>query len=155
LLPGENLQKLSMQSNEGLEQSKNLLIEGVEKLAAATEFISHHQVSAILPHHTLSAEMESLNSTDNPWVKEKTYREACEKLGPILKNIDTSLVFSNGDYQPGNFLAKNGKLTGFLDFESPSFQDPLLGFVKYPIYDMLPLSRTNLIDVFLEKNGFS
>ena len=30
---------------------------------------------------------------------------------------------------------------------SPSFQDPLMGFVKYPIYDLYPLARTDRQDL--------
>jgi hypothetical protein len=65
------------------------------------------------------------------------------------------LVFSNGDYQPGNFLAKIGQITGFLDFESPAFQDPLMGFVKYPIYDLHPLAKTNVVETFLDAMKFT
>ena len=64
-------------------------------------------------------------------------------------------MLSNGDYQPGNFLTQDGKITGFLDFESPSFQDPMMGFVKYPIYDLDPLGKTDVVKTFLEKKGFS
>ena len=52
-------------------------------------------------------------------------------------------------------MAQNGHITGFLDFESPSFQDPLMGFVKYPIYDLYPLGRTDVVKIFLHKKGFS
>jgi hypothetical protein len=30
-----------------------------------------------------------------------------------------------------------------------------MGFVKYPIYDMYPLARTNLVQTFLAARGFS
>ena len=30
-----------------------------------------------------------------------------------------------------------------------------MGFVKYPIYDIFPLSKTNLIDLFLKREGFT
>ena len=78
-----------------------------------------------------------------------------QHLRNTTKDIDIPLVLSNGDYQPGNFLTQDGKITGYLDFESASFQDPMMGFVKYPIYDLLPLSRTDIVDIFLDKKGFS
>src|SRR3989338_3819655 len=75
LLSGENLQKLSMRSDE-----------------------------------------------DYPWLYEEVYRSAMAYLKPVLEKVDMPLVISNGDYQPGNFLAKDGKITGYLDFESASLE---------------------------------
>lgn len=154
VLPGENLQKLSILSETGLEQSKQLLVKAVGELTSTTEFMAAHQVAVIIPRITLKDELEFLNR-ENPWSEEAVFKSAKEKLGAVIVTITTPLVFTNGDYQPGNFLAENNKLTGFLDFELPSFQDPLMGFVKYPIYDLVPLCRTDLIDSFLNENGFS
>ena len=155
LLPGENLQKLGMRSDEGLAQAKELLVQAVMTLTSATDFIRKHEVSKIIPSISLTKELEDVNVEENPWFKEKVFQNAVQKLKSILENITTPLVLSNGDYQPGNFLAQDGKITGFLDFESLSFQDPIMGFVKYPIYDLLPLSRTDIVKIFLDKKGFS
>ncbi len=155
LLPGENLQKLSMRSDEDLAKAKELLVQAVIKLMDASDFIREHEVSKILPDVTLEDELKLLNSEDSPWLKEKVYQDAIQKLQKVIPTIDTPLVLSNGDYQPGNFLQVDGKITGFLDFESPSFQDPMMGFVKYPIYDLHPLGRTDIVKVFLDKKGFS
>ena len=155
LLPGENLQKLGMRSDEGLAQAKELLVQAVITLTSATDFIRKHEVSKIIPNISLTKELEDVNVEENPWFKEKVFQNAVQKLKSILENITTPLVLSNGDYQPGNFLAQDGKITGFLDFESLSFQDPIMGFVKYPIYDLLPLSRTDIVKIFLDKKGFS
>ena len=155
LLPGENLQKLSMRSENDLVLAKNLLVEAVIKLMDTTDFIRKHEVSKILPSITLVDELEALDTKDNPWFGEKMYQYAIQKLQKVLPNIKTPLVLSNGDYQPGNFLAQDGKITGFLDFESPSFQDPMMGFVKYPIYDLDPLGKTDVVKVFLNRKGFS
>ena len=155
LLPGENLQKLSMRSDEDLTSAKELLVEAVIKLMDASSYIKEHEVSKILPDITLEDELKTLNSEDNPWFKEKVYQDAIQKLQKVIPIIDTPLVLSNGDYQPGNFLQVDGKITGFLDFESPSFQDPMMGFVKYPIYDLYPLGRTDIVKTFLGKKGFS
>ena len=155
LLPGENLQRVSMRSEESLQKAKELLVEGVIKLMDATPFIEGHEVVKLMPRFTLTKELELLNDENNLWLSEDGYRLAVIYLQYILKNVSTPLVISNGDYQPGNFLAQNGKITGYLDFESASFQDPMMGFVKYPIYDLLPLSRTDIVDVFLERRGFT
>lgn len=155
LLPGENLQKLSMQSDEGLAEAKELLVQAVITLISATNFIKKHDISKIIPSISLRKELEDVNIEKNPWFNEKIFKNAVQKIKNIIENITTPLVLSNGDYQPGNFLAQDGKITGFLDFESLSFQDPIMGFVKYPIYDLLPLSRTDLVKIFLNKKGFS
>jgi len=155
LLPGENLQKLSMHSEEGLQEAKELLVQAVTKLMDATPFIEKHEVASLMPRLTLSKELELLNDESNPWLREKPYRSAIDYLRGVIGQIDTPLTISNGDYQPGNFLAQGGKITGYLDFESASFQDPIMGFVKYPIYDLLPLSRTDVVETFLHRKGFS
>jgi len=117
LLPGENLQKLSMRSDEDLVLAKELLVQAVIKLMDATDFIKKHEISKILPSITLIDELESLNSKDNPWLEEKVYQEAIQKLQKVIPDIKAPLVLSNGDYQPGNFLTQDGKITGYLDFE--------------------------------------
>jgi len=155
LLPGENLQKLSSRSEEGLGCAKNLLIEAVGKLAAATGFVGSSRIARSMPRKTLAAQLASVKEEAHPWTEHDTFRQTADYLGRIIPEIDTPLVLTNGDYQPGNFLAENGKLTGFLDFESPLFQDPLIGFAKYPIYDLRPLSRTDLVERFVEQNGFT
>lgn len=154
-VPGENLQMLSMQSAKDLLLAKQLLVRAVIQLMAATDFLRNHEVSKILPEITLMDELEAVDTRDNPWRTEKPCRDAIQTLRNSLPIVETPLVLSNGDYQPGNFLAQDGKITGFLDFESPSFQDPLMGFVKYPIYDLYALARTDLIKTFLDASGFS
>ena len=154
LLPGENLQKLSSRSEEGLECAKNLLIEAVGRLAAATGFVSGSEKARLVPRKTLAVQLAYVTEA-NPWSGHDAFGQAADYLGRVIPDVDTPLVLTNGDYQPGNFLAEDGKLTGFLDFESPLFQDPLIGFAKYPIYDLRPLSRTDLIERFVEQNGFT
>lgn len=155
LLPGENLQKLSMHSEESLKEAKELLVHAVTKLMDATPFIEKHEVANLIPRLTLSKELALLEDENNPWLREKPYKSAIDYLQDIVGQIDTPLIISNGDYQPGNFLTQRGKITGYLDFESASFQDPIMGFVKYPIYDLLPLSRTDVVETFLHRKGFS
>lgn len=155
LLPGEDLQKLSMRSEKDLDLAKELLVQAVIKLMDATDFIKKHEIGKVLPNITLINELEVLNTKDNLWLGERIYHDAFQKLQKILSSIRTPPVLSNGDYQPGNFLAQDGKITGFLDFESPSFQDPIMGFVKYPIYDLDPLGKTDIVKVFLDRKGFS
>jgi hypothetical protein len=154
LLPGENLQKLSMRGDKYLIQARDLLIEAVAELSNITTALRNHSVAEIIPDKPLLSELKS-TYINNPWAEEGVFQSAARILEVKFKDIQVPLMLSNGDYQPGNFLALDGKLTGFLDFESASFQDPLMGFVKYPIYDMIPLSRTDLVNRFLSATGFS
>ena len=78
---------------------------------------------------------------------------AIDRLQRALAAIDTPLVFTNGDYQPANFLVEAGTLTGYVDFEYAAYQDLLYGFVKYPIYDLRPLNRAGIVAHLLEKCG--
>ena len=59
LLPGENLQKLSMRSEKDLGLAKELLVQAVAKLMDATNFIKKHEVAKILPSITLLDELSS------------------------------------------------------------------------------------------------
>ncbi len=155
LLPGETLQKLGARSAKGLETAKSLVVEAVCKIANATEHVRASAVGAKLANRTLFVEMSDVKSAGNPWLNEAAYYAAVACLDGLLPSVSAPLVLSNGDYQAGNFLARNGKLTGFLDFERACFQDPLIGFVKYAIYDVRPLSRTDLVETFLRRAGFS
>jgi aminoglycoside phosphotransferase len=155
LLPGTNLQKLSSGSEDNLIQAKKLLIEAIQALSKASEFISHHKIFNEIPKISLKQELENIEEKDDEWLTDPFFQSAINFLKPKIDAIRTPLILSNGDYQPGNFLVLDEKLSGFLDFESASFQDPLMGFVKYPIYDLRPLSRTNLIDDFLKTMNFT
>ena len=155
LLPGENLQKIASKSSEDLELAKKLLVQAVQELAKASDFISKHELLHDLPRIDLEQELENIKVKDGEWLKDPLFKSAINFLEQNTRFITTPLILSNGDYQPGNFLANDGKLSGFIDFESASFQDPMMGFVKYPIYDLIPLSRTDLIDQFLETMNFS
>lgn len=155
LLPGVNLQKLSMRSKSGQRMAVRLLISAVVKLMSVTGVIEKGTMREPFPRLSVISELRKVNKKNSPWSKEEIFIKAVKILNKQFVSIKEPLVFTNGDYQPGNFLAENNKITGYLDFESPSFQDPLMGFVKYPIYDLFPLSRTNVVDLFLKKKGFT
>jgi len=153
-LEGKNLQKLSMGSEDELQEAKQMLVKAVLTLTGASSFLAKHEVSQWVPRRSLQLEWEAIKTSDSAWSREPIFQRAMQRIGGVLTEVTTPLVFSNGDYQPGNFLANNGRITGFLDFESPAFQDPLLGIVKYPIYDLHPLSKTDVVETFLNALGF-
>jgi len=155
MLPGQDLQRLSLSSPVGLATAKFLVIEAVARLHALTATVRNTSVAAELPSRDLWAEVRAVLDRGGPWPDEPVFRDAVRQLEPILRAIRTPLVFSNGDYQPGNFLSDGHALTGFVDFESACFEDPHYGFAKYLVYDMDPLNDAGLVEHYLAVNGLS
>lgn len=155
LLPGENLQTRSCQSSDELEMAGGLLIEAVARLHQLTEPLIQENIFDWLPRKSLADELQSVIQTGGLWMKTAVFSEAVEKLTPLLNSIQTPLVFSNGDYQPGNFLSNGNELTGFVDFESACFEDPHAGFAKYRIYDLHPLNKAGVVERYLNANDLS
>ena len=153
--PGQNLQQLSEESTEGLKLAVQLVIEAITRLAEITKSVKNQIEPSLLPNITLSSQLERIVNSGGEWLEETVFQCAVERLQPIVESITDPLVFTNGDYQPANFLTDGKKVTGFLDFEYAAFQDFLFGFVKYPIYDLYPLSRTNLITDLQKEKGVS
>ncbi len=153
-LPGEDLQQLSMRGRGSLDRAADLLVEGVRRLHALTGRLSRQPAGRFVPKGDMASHLETIVARGGPWLADPVYRRATERLRPVLERIRTPLVFSNGDYQPGNFLAADGGLSGILDFEYAWFEDPLYGFAKYPIYDIHPMAKTDVIRRFCRAAGF-
>ncbi len=126
LLPGQTLQVWSTESAAGLELASRLVIEAVTRLHRLTEPLSREAVAPTLPRKTLLSDLQILLNDRNPWMQEPVFTEAADRLLPIVEAVKTPLVFSNGDYQPANFLSDGEQLTGFVDFEKACFEDPLI-----------------------------
>ena len=62
------------------------------------------------------------------------FASAVTFLRTIIPTVATPPVFSNGNYNPLNFLHMDGHLTGWMDFEHACFEDPLIGFAKFVIW---------------------
>lgn len=154
-LPGENLQALSCESAAGLETAAGLLIEAVARLHQLTEPLSQEKIFDWLPRKNLASELQDVIRDADSWIGNAIFSEAIEKLKPVLDSIQTPLIFSNGDYQPGNFLSNGQELTGFVDFESARFEDPHVGFAKYRIYDLHPLNKAGVVERYLDINNLS
>ena len=117
--------------------------------------ISEDPIRHAIPHRTLPAQLQGVMDIESDWIAMSVFQRASEVLRPALDDIRTPLVFTNGDYQPANFLTDGQIVTGFVDFEAACFQDPLIGFAKYPIYDIDPMNRAGLVDDMLISLGFS
>ena len=153
-LPGEDLQQLSARGGRSLARAADLLIEGVGRLHAMTGRIARHPAGRFVPKGNLASHLETIVARGGPWMADPVFRRATERLRPVLEKIRTPLVFSNGDYQPGNFLSNAGRLSGFLDFEFAWFEDPLYGFAKFPIYDIYPMIKADVVRRFCRAAGY-
>ena len=180
-VPGKSLLKFSWEAKgNDVYISMSLVLEGVKRLHALTEAIQRESVAKKLPRKTLGEELEEIQNRGGNWFEIKEFQEAFKRLEKRLPNIEKPLVFSNGDYNPGNFLFSVGndekhetedhswgnpgslgkiphKLTGFVDFSWACFEDPHIGFAKYWTYDWFPagLIERNLYENNLQPQEFA
>lgn len=130
-LPGQPLPWLGTTSLAHADLTCRLVIQAVNELHKCTEHMSRHSVATILPHSTLSAELQTIVDLGGEWFNVELFVRAVAYLRRGLDNIQVPLVFSNGDYNPLNFLHEGPTLTGYVDFEHACFEDPHAGFAKF------------------------
>lgn len=152
-LPGQTLQQLSEQSAAACQTAAHLLLAATAKLAAATaslrDLLAAQSLTELVPTITLIQQWEMILAQGGPWLAEPSFLAKLHALRPRLAALTDAPVFTNGDYQLGNFLTDGERVTGFIDFEYASFQDYLYGFAKYPIYDLHPLNKGGIIEHLL------
>ncbi|MHB8597644.1 MAG: aminoglycoside phosphotransferase family protein [Ktedonobacteraceae bacterium] len=152
VLPGQDLLGWSWDAPPpALELAMRLVLEGVQRLHELTEPLSHESISAHLPHITLQSELQGILARGGLWLDEPVFAEAINRLLPIVETIQIPLMFSSGDYNPGNFLFDGEKLTGFIDFPGACFEDPHVGMAKYWTYSWYPLDRAGIVERYLEQ----
>jgi hypothetical protein len=122
-------------------------------MAATTEAVQRSAQPHLLPTITLLDELHLFVERGGAWLQEAPIVRAVERLRPIVAQVGDPLVFTNGDYQPANFLTDGLKVTGIVDFEYAHYGDFLLGFAKYPIYDLHPLYKAGMIPCLLENKS--
>jgi aminoglycoside phosphotransferase len=123
-LPGQPLPWLGLTSLTDAHLTCRLLIDGVGQLHQLTEPVSRHEIAKSLPRDTLSTEWEEIVKRGGEWLRVDRFARAVELLPRALAEIEVPLVFSNGDYNPLNFLHDGNALTGWVDFEGARFEDP-------------------------------
>jgi hypothetical protein len=106
----------------------------VARLHGLTEPLLLEPVSKELSRHTLVAAYEGVLARGGTWFDVPIYAEAMRRLQPLLEAIHTPLVFSNGDYNPLNYLHEGDTLTGWLDFAHACFEDPYIGLAKFIVW---------------------
>jgi aminoglycoside phosphotransferase (APT) family kinase protein len=134
VLPGEPLAWLGLTDLATANQTCQLVLEGVLRLQHLTPAISAHAIASQLPQRTLAGEFDTLLARGGPGLKSAPHADAVAFLRTILPTLAIPLVFSNGDYNPLNFLHRDGRLTGWVDFENACFEDPLIGFAKFMVW---------------------
>jgi hypothetical protein len=130
-LPGKPLPWFDLTDLDEAHLTCQLVREGVDALHSVTTRIDTHEVSHILPRFTLASELNAIRGRTGPWLDLPLFVEALELLEAIIPTITTPLVFSNGDYNPVNFLHVGRELSGLVDFEYACFEDPYIGFAKF------------------------
>lgn len=133
-LPGLPLPWLGVTNLADAQLTCRLMQQAVIKLHELTDQIKMHRIGSKLPSIALDEELDTIIERAGPWFENALFSEAVELLQRALPAITTPLVFSNGDYNPLNFLHLDQKLTGWLDFEHACFEDPYIGFAKFLLW---------------------
>ncbi len=143
------------QTVNGLEVVVERTLEAIARVQAITPAIEAEPVAKIIPRHTLADEVKTIRDKGGPWMLDPLFRQALEKVAPIADDIHTPLVFSTGDYNPGNFLTDGEKVTGYVDFAWACFEDPYVGIVRYWLNDWYPLNKVGIVERFLYRHDIS
>lgn len=133
-LPGEPLPWLDLNDLTVAYRTCQLASSAIDALHELTPRLLTHPVAAALPAVTLAAELQATIARGGPWLREPTFARALTLLQDILPNDRGPLVFSNGDYNPLNFLWDGSTVTGWLDFVHARFEDPLIGLAKFLLW---------------------
>jgi len=131
-----------------------LIMEAVSALHEVTPVIEKSNVAALLPRISLQDELEFLLTTGSPWLLQPEYSKALDTFLAQADRLHHDLKFTNGDLNPGNFLTNGRQLTGLVDFARARFEDPVIGFAKYWIYNFAPILEAGL-EQHLYAAGFS
>lgn len=156
VLPGQDLLAYSWDAPPpALERAMRLVLDGVARLHALSNQLARDFVAAKLPRITLLDELQGVIRRGGPWFDEPLFTDAIERLFHIVSAIDTPLVFSSGDYNPGNFLFDGEQLTGFIDFTWSCFEDPHIGMAKYWTCGWYPLDKAGIVERYLDEQHLS
>jgi aminoglycoside phosphotransferase len=130
-LPGGGLPWISLNNLATANRTCQLVHEAVDRLHALTPAIRAHPIAALLPSRTLDAEVQAIRAHGSPWLQVPLFNDALNLVEAALPRYPSPLVFSNGDYNPLNFLVADNVLVGWIDFEYACFEDPYIGFAKF------------------------
>lgn len=130
-LPGQTIPWIDVTDLATADRTCRLVNTAVDRLHALTPAIAAHPIAPLLPVKTLEAEVEAIQARGGLWFDVPLFTEALKLVQTALPHYDNPLVFSNGDYNPLNFLVADDRLVGWIDFEYACFEDPYIGFAKF------------------------
>jgi hypothetical protein len=133
-LPGDALPWVALNDLAKAEATCRLVHEGIDTLHGLTNRLLNDASQLLVPHRALAAELALVREWAVQWTDVPLLGQAVELLQEVLPCISTPLVFSNGDYNPLNYLQVGGLLTGFVDFEHSCFEDPYIGLAKFILW---------------------
>ena len=97
-LPGETLLEWSTRvapsAQEGIEW---LSLEAVTRMQHLTAALVHEAVATTLPQRSLLVELHAIRAHAGSWCDVAVCRDAVQQLMPLVAQVQTPLVFSNGD----------------------------------------------------------
>jgi aminoglycoside phosphotransferase len=133
-LPGHPLPWVGLSDLATAYRMCQLLQTGVDTLHALTPRVLAHPIATRVPSITLESELQTITTRGGPWFDVPLFAEACALVQTTLPRFPSALVFSNGDYNPLNFLVDNDAISGWIDFEHACFEDPYIGFAKFVLW---------------------
>src|SRR5262249_498448 len=133
-LPGRSLPWCGLTLLAEADLTCRLVLEGVARLHEVTDMVEKSEAAAFFPRNTLEAEHAAIIAESEEWRGVGGVQRAVGVVGGALADAATPLVFSNGDYNPLNFLYDGQALCGMVDFEGACFENPHIGFAKFVIW---------------------
>jgi len=152
VLPGQSFLEWGLTAtSEQIQWAIGLILQGIDLMHSATDFLKHSPITQQLLQKTPSWELQAILAKGGPWLSEPIFKQAIEALEPAVSKIETPLAFSSGDYNQGNFLFEGERLTGIIDISSPCFEDPHISMAMYWIYCWNPYAQAGIVERYLEK----
>jgi aminoglycoside phosphotransferase (APT) family kinase protein len=130
-LPGQPLPWIGLTDLATADRTCRLVHAAVDRLHALTPAVSAHPIATLVPSRTLESEVQTIRARRSDWLDVPKFSDALNLVEAALPQYASPLVFSNGDYNPLNFLVEDDELVGWIDFEYACFEDPYIGFAKF------------------------
>ncbi|HVU11290.1 MAG TPA: phosphotransferase [Phototrophicaceae bacterium] len=125
-LPGQTIPWIDVTDLATADRTCRLVNTAVDRLHALTPAIAAHPIAPLLPVKTLEAEVEAIQARGGLWFDVPLFTEALKLVQTALPHYDNPLVFSNGDYNPLNFLVADDRLVGWLILSMPALKTRIL-----------------------------
>jgi aminoglycoside phosphotransferase (APT) family kinase protein len=159
-LSGEPLPWIALSDLTTAYRTCQMVGRAIDALHKLTPHLLSHPLAAMLPSITLAGELETIVERGGPWLSEPGFARALELLPARLPRHAAPLVFSNGDYNPLNFMTDGSTVTGWLDFEHATFEDPLIGLAKFLLwaddeFGWAAGAKAGLVERYLYEHGIA